>query len=305
MSATDARIAELYAARPRNPLLLWSGVGAFVLVVVSWVMADLDVGAFFEARRLENLERFLGRITPHGPGDAHLPPGAWPAWARDLIVAHGAEAMGVTLAISVAAIVLAAGASLVFSLLAARNVATSEPFLPGSRPASPVMRLGWRSISGATRVALVLLRSIPEYIWAYLLIGMLGISAWPAVLALAIHNAGILGKLNSEVIENLEPRRLAALRSVGASRLQIAAVGLYPGALSRLLLYLFYRWETCVREATVLGMLGIVSLGRLITDARVRRLYDEMLLYVLLGAVLVVAGDLISALARAMVRRAR
>jgi phosphonate transport system permease protein len=201
--------------------------------------------------------------------------------------------------------VLAFSASLVFSLLAARNVATSEPFLPGPRPVSFRMRLGWSAASGTTRVALVLLRSIPEYIWTYLLIGMLGISAWPAVLALAIHNAGILGKLNAEVVENLESRRLAALRGVGASRLQIAAVGLYPGALSRLLLYLFYRWETCVREATVLGMLGIVSLGRLITDARVRRLYDEMLLYVLLGAVLVVAGDLISALARAIVRRAR
>jgi phosphonate transport system permease protein len=305
MSAADDRIAELYATRPRSPLLQWSGAGAFALVAVSWVMADLDVAAFFETRRLENLERFLGRIVPHGPGDARLPPVDWPGWARDVLVAHGAEAMGVTLAISVAAIVLAFGASLAFSFLAARNVSTSEPFLPGSRPVSTVMRLGWSAFAGATRLALVLLRSIPEYIWTFLLIGMLGISAWPAVLALAIHNAGILGKLNAEVIENLEPRRLAALRGLGASRLQIAAVGLYPGALSRLLLYLFYRWETCVREATVLGMLGIVSLGRLITDARVRRHYDEMLFYVLLGAVLVVAGDLISALARALVRRAR
>ena len=63
--------------------------------------------------------------------------------------------------------------------------------------------------------------------------------------------------------------------------------GVYPGALGRFLLYFFYRWETCVREATVLGMLGIVSLGRLITDSRVRMREDEMLFYVLLGASLV------------------
>ena len=69
------------------------------------------------------------------------------------------------------------------------------------------------------------------------------------------------------------------------------------------MLYGFYRWETCVREATVLGMLGIVSLGYWIQDARARTHYDDMLLYVLLGSALVVAGDIVSALARSSVRR--
>ena len=76
-----------------------------------------------------------------------------------------------------------------------------------------------------------------------------------------------------------------------------------PVALPRFLLFFFYRWETCVREATVLGMLGIVSLGFWIQDARARNFYDEMVFLILLGALLVIIGDVISTLVRAYVRR--
>ena len=72
----------------------------------------------------------------------------------------------------------------------------------------------------------------------------------------------------------------------------------------RFLLYFFYRWETCVREATVLGMLGVLSLGSLIRDARASNFYDEMVFYVLLGSCLVMIGDFASAVSRALLRRA-
>jgi phosphonate transport system permease protein len=151
---------------------------------------------------------------------------------------------------------------------------------------------------------LIFLRAIPEYVWAYLFLAMLGPTAWPAVLALAVHNAGILGKLGAETVENLERTSLASLRALGGTRTQIAAVGILPAALPRLLLYFFYRWESCVREATVLGMLGIVSLGSWIQDARSRQRYDDMLFLILVGAGIVIVGDVVSAVARAWVRRA-
>ena len=60
-------------------------------------------------------------------------------------------------------------------------------------------------------------------------------------------------------------------------------------------MYLFYRWETCVREATVLGMLGFASLGPHIQLSRnFSRAYDEMIFYVLLGSAVIFIGDLIS-----------
>ena len=84
----------------------------------------------------------------------------------------------------------------------------------------------------------------------------------------------------------------------------MSAFAASPSALNRFLLYFFYRWETCVREATVLGMLGIVSLGYALNEARIRDRYDDMIFYVLMGALLVLIGDLVSAVARHVIRRA-
>jgi len=115
----------------------------------------------------------------------------------------------------------------------------------------------------------------------------------------------ILGKLGAEVIENVDPTVPRAMRALGASRTQIACVGLFPQLMPRFLLFFFYRWETCVREATVLGLLGFATLGSLIADSRVRLGFeDELLFFALLGAMLILIGDLASALARMLVRRA-
>ena len=155
-----------------------------------------------------------------------------------------------------------------------------------------------------TRLLLIGLRAVPEYLWAFLLVAIVGPIAWPAVLALALHNVGILGRLNAETVDNVESATLRALRGLGAKRSQIALVGLLPAVLPRLLMYFFYRWETCVREATVLGMLGVVSLGYWIDDARTRGQHDTMVFFILLGAAIVIVGDLASAVARRLVRSA-
>ena len=110
------------------------------------------------------------------------------------------------------------------------------------------------------------MRALPEYLLAFVLLLIFGVNGWPVVLALAIHNAGILGRLDSETIENADPTPLRALCAAGAGRRQMAVVALWPTVFGRGLLYVFYRWETCVREATVLGMLGVVSLGYWIDD---------------------------------------
>ena len=160
----------------------------------------------------------------------------------------------------------------------------------------------WKSLVAVTRAFLIFVRAIPEYVWAFLFLAMLGSKAWPAVLALALHNTGILGKLGSEVVENVEPAVPKALRGLGSLRTQIAVLGMFPVVFTRFLLFFCYRWETCVREATVLGMLGFASLGYWIADARARDRYDEMLFFILLGAVLVLLGDVVSALTRRFLR---
>jgi phosphonate transport system permease protein len=303
MTDVDDRIAVLRAARPRSRFLRVSLLMVVLLIVAAWWSGEFDPGDLFTQRRLANVERFLTvDIVPQARDGTPLPPSEWFRWASELLATSGREAIATTLAISIAAIVFAWGASLIACLPAARSLMCADPYLGAERSKAD---RPWRAAAATVRLFLILLRSIPEYVLTFLLVSLLGISAWPAVLALAIHNAGILGKLNAEVVENLDGHRFAALRGVGATRAQIAAFGVYPSALSRFLLYFFYRWETCLREATVLGMLGIISLGRLIGDATVRRSEDQLVFYVLLGAAMVLIGDLVSAVARAQVRRAR
>ena len=139
-----------------------------------------------------------------------------------------------------------------------------------------------------------LARSVPEYIYAFLLVGLLGPSAWPLVFALALHNIGILGRLWGEVLENQQPGPSRQWIRSGASRGQTYVGSLAPTSFNRFLLFFFYRWETCIREATVLGMLGISSLGYYISISHNWLKYDQMLFYVLLGAAVVFAGDLLS-----------
>jgi len=274
------------------------------IMVLSWWIGDFNLGSWLTVRRLSNLKRFLEELRPwplqaeNGDASEVL------LWAENLWSSKGADALLTTLAISVVAIVIAGGLGAFFSIFSARNLATAEPILPGGRRPGKMVVLAWHGIVLITRAGLVIIRAVPEYIWAFLFLALFGANAWPMVLALALHNTGILGKLSAELIENLETQSLSALRGAGASRFQIIWASVFPRSLPRFLLYFFYRWETCVREATVLGMLGMASLGMLIVDGRARNHYDEMLYFILLGAVLVLFGDLISALMRRFVRRA-
>ncbi len=305
--SVDGRIAEVERLRRRRPrdrfarLSVWALV---LLTLLAWSSEGLWSTDYFSPRRQQNLQRFLGELRPHPLQGQPFDVSVATAWAGEILSERGWEAARITLAMSVAAIVLASLAGLALTLTSARTHATSEPYLPGPRPPTRGQRWVWRAVVGASRLVLILIRSIPEYVWAFILLAVLGPNAWPVVLALALHNAGIVGKLTAEVVENLEPGPLRALRGVGAGRLQIAATGLFPLILPRFLLFFFYRWETCVREATVLGMLGITSLGFWIVDSRARNHYDEMFFFVLMGAGLVLIGDLVSAVAREVVRRA-
>jgi len=267
--------------------------------VYAWTCGDIHVDDLDLARRAQNLERFVhDDLAPYSlRGQEHT----WTdvgAWAWNIAVSRGLEGALQTLAMATVAITLSAIVAFLLLWCAARTSATSHPYGDGRGSES----MAWRVLRLSTTALFVYLRAIPEYIWAFLLVAMLGPSAWPLILALAIHNSGILGRLGAETVENLPPRPLLALRSLGATRTHIALFAATPGFLSRFLLYVFYRYETCVREATVLGMLGIASLGYWIEDVRTKRYYDEMVLLVAMGALLVLCVDLLSAWVRRRLR---
>ena len=303
MSDAQRTIDRLYAERPRSRFLALSAWLATAVVLASWLGGGFLREPAWNSHRAANLQRFLGEIVPYPLQGRDWNWAEAAAWFGDLWRDHLGQATAATLAISVAAILLAGVLAVLLAPWAARNFARPDPFLPEPRPVGRGRRGLWTAVVVVTRAVLILLRSLPGYVWAFLLLGLFGPTAWPLVLALALHNAGVLGKLTADMVENLEGPTLSSLRGLGAHRTQIAVAGMAPLSLNRFLLYLFYRWETCVRQATVLGMLSLVSLGFWIQDARTRNHYDEMVVAMACGALLVVVGDLVSAVAREVVRR--
>ena len=271
----------------------------------AWASPEIALGDSLTERRLTNFQNFIREeLWPHAlRSEPFTFSGLW-AWGHGIWNEVGASSTLATLQISILAIALSAVLAWPLSILAASNFATSAPFSPEVRDSSRGKQLVWTAARRASRGLAILMRAVPEYILAFLLLAVLGPrTAWPAVLALAIHNGGILARLGGEVVENLEPAPVRSLTAIGGRHGGLVVFALIPLTMGRNLLYFFYRFETCVREATVLGMLGVVSLGYWIQDARSKQYYDEMLLLVLFGSGLVILADLTSALARRSVRR--
>ncbi|MCP4092378.1 MAG: ABC transporter permease subunit [Planctomycetes bacterium] len=299
MSDRLAQVEALRKSRPRSRLIRWSAMLAVVCSVLVWLTSDISLADMFSTKRLGHLDRFITNdmLPAKLRGDAFTW-GGLGDWCGEQFQLNGARAMLATLCISVLAIVLAAVAGAMLGAFGARNLMSAHPFLPHATVGHGDCSHWLDRVAQFTRLICILLRAVPEYIWAYLLLAMLGTSAWPAVLALAIHNAGILGRLAGETIENLPSQPLRALSMAGGTRRDVAVVGVFPMALGRYLLYFFYRFETCVREATVLGMLGVVSLGYYVIEARAHGQYSTMLFLIFLGGLLVMLADIVSDVAR-------
>jgi len=310
MSTRAVRIQELYRARPRSRFVRLSLLVLSLVVLVSWCAGDFDPGRMFTPRQQANAARFVAELQPWPLQQATPPLGVvdgWRlagSWFGRMWQEEGAAATATTLAISLVSILLAGLWGGLLSLPAASNFARREPFVGPHQWSGGDGDVFWRLVYLSARGWLVLVRSVPEYIWAFLLLAVYGPTVWPLILALAWHNTGILGKLTAEVTENADTRAPAALRTAGSGRGIIAVAALMPLSLPRFLLYFFYRWETCVRESTVLGMLGVASLGFGIVQARARNAYDEMVFFILCGVVLVVVGEMVSLAVRYCLRRA-
>ncbi|MFT4546962.1 MAG: phosphonate transport system permease protein, partial [Verrucomicrobiales bacterium] len=189
MPTRAEQIEQLRRTRPRDRFLRASLIGVALLVVYALIAGDFAFSDVFSSKRLANLERFWENLTTADE------PGSPRAEVRAQLLSHSGEAVVTTLWLSVAAIVLAGVGASILCAFSARNLATPDPFIGSNRAPSPTRKLLWKSVVWFTRAILIVSRAIPEYIWAFLLIGLFGLGAWPAVLALALHNLGILGRL--------------------------------------------------------------------------------------------------------------
>ena len=145
-------------------------------------------------------------------------------------------------------------------------------------------------------VFLVVVRSTPEYILAYVLLQLWGPSMLPAVVALALHNGAIIGHLVGRHTEEL-PSRLDAPRG-----LDLYAFEALPRVYGQFLAFLFYRWEVILRETAILGILGVATLGFYVDSAFEDIRFDVAMLLILITASLNIVVDMISRAIRARLR---
>jgi phosphonate transport system permease protein len=104
-------------------------------------------------------------------------------------------------------------------------------------------------------------RAINEIVFALLFVVAVGLGPLAGVMALFVHNLGVVAKLFSEAVESIDPRPVEGIRSTGASRLQEVIYGVVPQVLPLWSSFTLYRFETNVRSATVLGIVGAGGIG--------------------------------------------
>ena len=199
-----------------------------------------------------------------------------------------------TLAMSVLAICMAGVAVLVTFLPGARNVGNGE--LGGA------VSRGWSLLYYLVRVIFAVTRAVPELVWALLLVFIFSPGILAGAVALAIHNYGVLGKLSSEVVENLDPAPAKALRTAGASNLQMLLYGIIPQALPHFMTYLLYRWEVVIRTTVVVGFVSAGGLGRELRLSLSFFHYTDVAQIIIWYLILVLAVDLAAAWLRRLAR---
>jgi phosphonate transport system permease protein len=143
-------------------------------------------------------------------------------------------------------------------------------------------------------------RAVHEMVWALLFVVAVGLGPLAGVLALMVHNIGIVSKLFSEAVEAIDPRPVEGIRATGASRLQEVVFGIVPQVIPLWTSFTFYRLDTNVRSATVLGIVGAGGIGQSLYENIRSFQYADTAAIVLIVIATVVIVDLISWLIRKM-----
>jgi phosphonate transport system permease protein len=162
--------------------------------------------------------------------------------------------------------------ALPLGLLSARNVA---PFYV----AAPVRR------------CLEALRAVPEVVWGLVLVAVAGVGPVAGILALGLHSAGCLGRLFAESFENVRPEPVLAVAATGASPLAVAGYATIPLAFGPIGVHALFRLEWNLRQATVVGMIGAGGIGQALYEAQQLFFYRQMMAYLLITWVVVLAVD--------------
>jgi phosphonate transport system permease protein len=249
-------------------LLLWPGIR----------FSELDLAVLFDRDATRAMAGLLADF--------------WPLAHDGEFLALLLRATLETLAVAVAGMTLALLVALPTSLLATRALSRSALHRRG------IPSLIARCLRWPVRALLIVLRSVPEIVWALLFVRAVGLGPTAGVLAIAITYSGMLGKVYTEIFESVDHRPTQALLGAGASRLSAFLYGVLPNAAGEMISYTVYRWECAIRASVVMGFVGAGGLGQQMELSLRMFAGSEVASMLLMFLLLVLVADQISRLLR-------
>jgi phosphonate transport system permease protein len=259
----------------RDPAHLSRWATVLLLAVLLWpllVLTEFKPAALLDERSLRSTLRFAASFLPPRSDVDFLGLLLRETW-RTVAIATA----GLTLAWLIA-VPLALGSTARLSISA-----LAQPM--GTLPLAARTLLRWM---------LIVLRSVPELVWALLFVRVVGLGPTAGVLAIAIAYGGMLGKVYAEILESADPAPTQALLRNGSGRLQALLFGTLPQCSAELVSYTVYRWECAIRASVVLGFVGAGGLGQLLDSAAKMFSGGEVSAILIVFIALVAASDRIS-----------
>ena len=260
----------------------WRGrvIAALVCLALLWpalVYSEFKPWVLVDMRSLRSAGKFLhGFLTP--------------ALDREFLLMV-LEQTWQTVAIATAGLTLA-----LLGAIPATLIITDR--LSISRLGTGRMRAPAAALRQLVRWILILLRSVPELVWALLFVRVVGLGPTAGVLAIAISYSGMLGKVYAEILESSDARATEALLSNGSSRLAALLYGALPESSSELVSYTVYRWECAIRGSAVMGFVGAGGLGQRMQESVNNMNGGEVSTMLIMFVLLVALADVVSRMLR-------
>ena len=267
-------------AMPRDPA--WRGrlITAAVVLIVLWpmlVQAEFKPWILWDAQSLEATWNFLSSFVPPAHSAEFL----------QLVLVSSWE----TIAMATAGMALAMLGAIPLTLLVTERLSISRI---GSGKVSPLAA----TLRHGVRTLLVLLRSVPEMVWALLLVRIVGLGPTAGVIAIALTYCGMLGKVYAEILESSDASACNALLNNGSPRLAALLYGALPESAAELVSYTIYRWECAIRGSVVMGFVGAGGLGQRMDESMKMMAGSELATMLMVFVLLVAGADAVSAMLR-------
>lgn len=227
VNSVPAQLPTTDRKRTALNLLMW----ALILIALMWSWEGADMRPMALYNDAANMATFIDGFFPPDFYD-------WPTVLREMVITIQIAIWGTALSILCA---------IPFGILSSENMVPWWIW-------QPVRRL------------MDAFRAINEIVFAMLFVVAVGLGPFAGVLALWIHTTGVLAKLFSEAVEAIDPQPVEGIKATGADKIQQVIFGVIPQVMPLWISYSLYRFESNVRSATVLGIVGAGGIGMILWE---------------------------------------